>query len=452
MENDLSFYEKKRNDYDNRDNGSQSWLYLLCGVVVLLAFMWYYYNGNETSNSASTQSEDSVAAVGVDEKCEVDLACETAIDNSIKKMRANNLANNNTTVPEGFFSINFPDGQVYHSTDGDCQMWSSNDFEYAVSYSRINNTLQASVENSKYILTSTDLSNIKKKLFTNTGLTLINEQDYLLDGYLAHIFHAKLQGENFHLYYCVSVIQGVHYYILTVKDFYDESKLSSKADQFIKSFAYIGTDTVAIPSQNIEESPNATPTNNTSSIIATKMQHLYVGIDNPIEIKVPDVAPENLEVKILGNGDITKKSAHNYYVHVKSEGNATIDVWTNIDGQHKKIASKTYKTVRIPNPIATIDNKRGGTIAKSKLVNSPIKAVVEDFDFNTNFSVCSFTVYTCVKGFVQYAESISPNFTPEQKKIISNVPSGNTIIIENIKAKGSDGTTRDLRSMTFKLQ
>lgn len=85
-------------------------------------------------------------------------------------------------------------------------------------------------------------------------------------------------------------------------------------------------------------------TSNTS----TNMDILYVGVANPVEIKAPNVSPENLEVMISGHASITKKSDNNYIVKVSSVGKVTINVFANIDGQYKNIMSKNYKVIRLP--------------------------------------------------------------------------------------------------------
>lgn len=197
---------------------------------------------------------------------------------------------------------------------------------------------------------------------------------------------------------------------------------------------------------------NPQNTNHSTSIVATNMEFLYVGVDNQIEIKVQGVSADKLGFSISGHGSIAKKSANNYNVRVSSVGEVTINVFADIDGQRKEFSNKTFRTKLVPDPIAKVDNKRGGSIAKSTLLKSPVKAVMEDFDYDVKFSIIEFTVSACIKGFIESADSKSDSYTDEQKKLISKVSSGGKVIISNIKAKGPDGATRDLGALSFVLK
>ncbi|MBO7462757.1 MAG: hypothetical protein J6T96_09190 [Bacteroidales bacterium] len=203
--------------------------------------------------------------------------------------------------------------------------------------------------------------------------------------------------------------------------------------------------------EDFSSSQNPQKSNHSTSITATNMEFLYVGVENPIEIKVKDIPAEKLGFSISGHGSIARKSANNYSVKVGSVGEVSINVFADIDGQRKEITSKTYRTKRVPDPIAKVNNKRGGSIAKSTLLKSPVKAVMEDFDYDVKFSIVEFTVSACIKGFIESADSKSEGYTDEQKKLISKVSSGGKVIISNIKAKGPDGSLRDLGALSFML-
>ena len=75
-----------------------------------------------------------------------------------------------------------------------------------------------------------------------------------------------------------------------------------------------------------------------------------------------------------------------------------------------------------------------------------------DFDCDVKFIIIKFTLNACINGFLQSEESLSGNFTKQQLKLISQVKPGGTVIISDIKAKGTDGTTRDLGSLSFILK
>jgi gliding motility-associated protein GldM len=194
------------------------------------------------------------------------------------------------------------------------------------------------------------------------------------------------------------------------------------------------------------------------SVSPTKMNVLYIGVPNPIDITASGVPAEKLNVSITGGGNITRAGAAGSYIaQVKSPGTVNINVTANVDGQTKNLGSREFRVKRVPDPVAVVGtdkaNKRGGTISKAILAAQVgVKAELENFDFKMDFTVVSFNVSASIKGFNQDAKSNSATFTAQQKQIIQQVPSGNKVYIEDIKAKGPDGSIRDLGSICFKLK
>jgi gliding motility-associated protein GldM len=194
------------------------------------------------------------------------------------------------------------------------------------------------------------------------------------------------------------------------------------------------------------------------SVSPTKMNVLYIGVPNPIEITASGVPAEKLSVSMSGGGSISKAGAAGAYnALVKTPGKVNINVSANIDGQTKSLGSREFRVKRVPDPVATVGsdaaNKRGGTISKAVLAaQAGVKAELENFDFDMKFTVVSFKVSATVRGFTQDAASTSAAFTAQQKQIIQQVGSGSKIYIEDIKAKGPDGSIRSLGTICFKLK
>jgi hypothetical protein len=107
----------------------------------------------------------------------------------------------------------------------------------------------------------------------------------------------------------------------------------------------------------------------------------------------------------------------------------------------------------VPNPIATVNNQRGGMIPKNVLMaQSGVMATMPpDFDFELKFNVIEYTVGTIIQGFLQEKKVKGAQFNQEVRNLINNVSKGNPVMIQEIKAMGPDGRPRDLGSITFKL-
>ena len=189
------------------------------------------------------------------------------------------------------------------------------------------------------------------------------------------------------------------------------------------------------------------------SVSPTKMNVLYIGVPNPIDITASGVPAEKLNVSISGGAISKAGAAGSYVAQVKSPGTVNITVTANVDGQTKNLGSKQFRVKRVPDPVAKVAGKREGTVTKAELAaQAGVKADLENFDFDMKFNVVSFKVSATIKGFSQDATANSAAFTAQQKQIISQVPSGGKIYIEDIKAKGPDGSIRSLGTIAFKIK
>lgn len=190
------------------------------------------------------------------------------------------------------------------------------------------------------------------------------------------------------------------------------------------------------------------------SVSPTKMNVFYIGVDNPVEISASGVPSEKVSASISG-GSIRRKSGADWVVNVKTPGEVTVNCSANIDGQTRSLGHKKFRVKRVPDPMASVgtgENKRGGIIAKNSLINQVVRAEMENFDFDLKFVVTGFSVSATVKGFTKTEESRSGQFTAAQKQLISGVPSGGKVYIEDVRAKGPDGSTRNLNTIKFTVR
>ena len=217
-------------------------------------------------------------------------------------------------------------------------------------------------------------------------------------------------------------------------------KLKNKSTGEVKEYPFQSSYEVGVPSV---------------SVSPTKMNVFYIGVDNPVEISASGVPAEKVNASITGGGTLVRKSGAEWVVRVKSQGEVTINCSANIDGQTKSLGSKKFRVKRVPDPRAVIgtgDNKTGGVIAKNSLINQIVRAEMENFDFDLKFQIVQFTVSATVKGFTQSQESRSSSFTAAQKQIISQVPANGKVYIEDIKAKGPDGSVRNLSPIKYTVK
>jgi gliding motility-associated protein GldM len=189
----------------------------------------------------------------------------------------------------------------------------------------------------------------------------------------------------------------------------------------------------------------------------TKMNVFYVGVDNPVEVSAPGVPSDNLIVRIRQNAVIQKQTGSQYVVrpHKNSAGkNATVYVSSKTkDGEELQLGSQPFRIKRVPDPIATVAGMRGGGIGKNLLMaQKAVIAKMDNFDFDLRFNVTNFRISTVKDGYVQFLDSEGSAITNEQKELINSVGVGGVVLFNNIQAKGPDGSTRDLGSLSFSIQ
>lgn len=180
----------------------------------------------------------------------------------------------------------------------------------------------------------------------------------------------------------------------------------------------------------------------------SKMNVFYVGVDNPVEISVPGVPSSQLKAS-MSNGSLSQ-SKEGYVARLKVPGKVTISVTAN----NKPMGSKEFRVKTVPSPVAEVNNQRGGTISIPVLqAQRNVVAKMENFDFDLKFNVTSFTISTRTKdGFIIDKRSDSDKINSEQKQLLAGLTRGQKIYFEEIKAKGPDGTERDLGAISFKCQ
>lgn len=190
-------------------------------------------------------------------------------------------------------------------------------------------------------------------------------------------------------------------------------------------------------------------------IAPTKMNVLYLGVENPMEISVPGVAPDKINATI-SRGSI-KKSGNGWIV-LPSGGVGKCNITVSAGG--KSMGSREFRVKQVPPPVPMlmVNSKdwagyREKGIEKNQLAGIlGLKAEMVDFDFDLSYKVTGFKLSATIQGFLQEQESKGNRFTDQQKRIIGNLRSGSQVAITNIKAVGPSGATVDLSDIVLKIK
>ena len=154
------------------------------------------------------------------------------------------------------------------------------------------------------------------------------------------------------------------------------------------------------------------------TVSPTKMNVFYAGLDNPVSISVPGIAPSNIKVSIT-NGSI-QSGPEGYIVRPDKIGvKSIISVSAMIDGASKQMGSMEFRVKRVPDPVASVAGKIEGVITKNELLaQQGVLAKIPDFDFAMNFTVTSFVVSTIKAGYVIDKITKSNKFSQEKTDLM----------------------------------
>ncbi|MGH2643177.1 MAG: gliding motility protein GldM [Chitinophagaceae bacterium] len=189
------------------------------------------------------------------------------------------------------------------------------------------------------------------------------------------------------------------------------------------------------------------------SVSATKMNVLFIGLDNPVSIAESGVPTENLSASI-SQGSLAKVGNGEYVARVTTVGNASVNVSGTVGGKSMNFGTMEFRVKRVPDPVAEVGGSKGGRMQSAAFrVQEGVQAVLENFYFDLKFPVTHFTIAFEGTGFDNYVQETSNSayFTPAIKQLMQRCRPGTRVFFDDIRAKAPDGTTRNLPSIFFNL-
>ena len=190
------------------------------------------------------------------------------------------------------------------------------------------------------------------------------------------------------------------------------------------------------------------------SVSAEKMNVLYIGVDNPIEVTAAGVSSNSLNATGT-NVTLTKKDANHYNARVTKVGEAIV----TLTGENGFSFPKKFRVKRIPDPVAKLlvgsGDTRGGTINSGTMAAVPgLQAELENFDFEARCGITSYTIVVKKRNEDAIAKQGTGNaFSGEIKSALSGIRGGDIVSIYDIKALcPGDEITRKIGTMNFVIK
>ena len=181
----------------------------------------------------------------------------------------------------------------------------------------------------------------------------------------------------------------------------------------------------------------------------TAMNVFYRGLANPVEVSVPGIPTEQLKVSVSNAS--SSGSGGSYEIRPGKGKESVVSVSAEINGETKSFGEMKFRVKNVPDPKPYFAQKTGTSTIQRKalLASRGIAAKMENFEFDLKFTVTSFIMSATVKGKVVELKSGSNKVTSDQRTLLQNMRSKQKVYLEKIKAKGPDGTVRDLGTIVL---
>jgi gliding motility-associated protein GldM len=190
-----------------------------------------------------------------------------------------------------------------------------------------------------------------------------------------------------------------------------------------------------------------------ASVTADKMNVFYIGVDNPVTVAVAGVPNRDVRAS-MSNGTMNSAGDGKYNVRVSAPGESNVSVSAMVGGKSVSFGTKLFRIKRIPTPNASAGGLQPGSVpAGSFKVQGGVVAILKDFDFDARFNVEGFRfIYLPMKQDPRVDNATGPRFTGNMQNMMNAAKPGDTFVIDNIRARGPDGTPRQLDAITYRLQ
>jgi gliding motility-associated protein GldM len=187
----------------------------------------------------------------------------------------------------------------------------------------------------------------------------------------------------------------------------------------------------------------------------TKMNVLYRGVDNPVELSVPGMPADKVQASIDAGSIV--RSGNGWVASRLSGSKAQVfAVVTNADGSTRRIGPVMFRVKDLPPPGAFVNGKgaRDQQMRKVELQAAlGVVARLEDSDFDAPWKVLRYRV-VLVRGSQVVEKQVDGNaFTEEVRTLLASARVGERVYLEGIKAQlaNGQGPVRDLAPLAFKV-
>jgi gliding motility-associated protein GldM len=197
----------------------------------------------------------------------------------------------------------------------------------------------------------------------------------------------------------------------------------------------------------------ANPPDHQAVVSADKMNVFYIGVDNPVTGSITGIRTDKIKGSMTGG--TLSGSGGKYTVRVSQPGAAKVTLsGPRADGKGTYSGGVDFRVKRIPDPDPEVGGKQGGSMGTGEIkAQMGVVAKLHNFDFDARFDVVGFEMTLAERGEdLQLCVNSGAKFNGQCQNLINRAKVGSIYYFDNIRAKGPDGTTRKLPTISFKVK
>jgi gliding motility-associated protein GldM len=192
----------------------------------------------------------------------------------------------------------------------------------------------------------------------------------------------------------------------------------------------------------------------TAVVSPQKMNVLYVGLDNPVDISVPGVAQKDIIAVFDGDGRLVQNSDGSFKALVSKPGNTKVKVSARVDGKVIAMGEKAFRIKRVPNPVTTLDGILQSGSARGTMLEQRTGVVAKSDEFvygDIPWQVKRYTV-TIHKGTeLQKIDNVGAALCTKARELMKGLKKGDAVFIDDVIAAGPDKNDRKIGSLAFNI-
>lgn len=167
-----------------------------------------------------------------------------------------------------------------------------------------------------------------------------------------------------------------------------------------------------------------------ATVAPTKMNVFYVGLENPLSVSVPGVAPNNISVT-CSNGSLSG-SGGNYIVKPSGGNECTITVSAKMpDGTSSNMGAHKFRVKQVPDPVLKWNSTYTSGGYPPSLGGQPVIPEMKDFDFEVFAKVSSMIIGFSDKDGNYKEYTMNSNVpSSECASAIGKLPRGRKVFVD----------------------